>query len=48
MKARSDPAFLTRFSEGARGEGGETSGGDKGYVDADYKIVDDEDDKKGK
>ena len=30
------------------GEGGETSGGDKGYVDADYKIVDDEDDKKGK
>lgn len=30
------------------GEGGGTSGGDKGYVDADYKIVDDEDDKKGK
>ncbi len=28
--------------------GGDSSGGDKGYVDADYKIVDDEDDKKGK
>jgi molecular chaperone DnaK len=33
-------------SEPPGGEAGQASGGDKGYVDADYKIVDDEDDKK--
>jgi molecular chaperone DnaK len=33
-------------SEPPGGEAGQTPGGDKGYVDADYKIVDDEDDKK--